>query len=170
MLSRLSLAIALTGLAVLAIAAAAGAGQRSPSADPSASVSAPAGPAAATPRRAVLRLRETRFGKVIHEKRSGLVAYLFTKERSAKPACYGACAKAWPPIKTRGRPRAGRGLAQRQLGTTRRRGGAKMVTYRGHPLYFYKHDRPGEILCNDVFEFGGRWFVVDRRGKTPVAS
>jgi predicted lipoprotein with Yx(FWY)xxD motif len=169
MLSRLSLALALTGLALLPTGAAAGAGQRPPGADQSASASAPAGPAAATPRRAVLRLRKTRFGKVIHEKRSGLVAYLFTKERSAKPACYGACAKAWPPIKTRGRPRAGRGLARRHLGTTRRRGGARMATYRGHPLYFYEHDRPGEILCNDVLEFGGRWFVVDRRGR-PAAN
>jgi hypothetical protein len=44
-----------------------------------------------------------------------------------------------------------------------------MATYRGHPLYFYEHDRPGEILCNDVLEFGGRWFVVDRRGR-PAAN
>jgi predicted lipoprotein with Yx(FWY)xxD motif len=169
MLSRLTGASALLGLAVAMVAAAAVAAQGSPGSDAAASVAPAAAPAAATPRRAVLRLRETRFGKVIHEKRSGLVAYLFTKERKAKPACYGACAKAWPPIKTRRRPVAGTGLAQRHLGTTRRRGGAKMVTYRGHPLYFYEDDRPGEILCNDVLEFGGRWFVVDKRGK-PAAT
>jgi predicted lipoprotein with Yx(FWY)xxD motif len=121
--------------------------------------------AAKTPKRTVLRLRDTPFGKVIHEKSTGLAAYLFTKERSRRPRCNGACAKGWPPIKTKGAPKAGKGLAQRHLGTVRRRGGARMVTYKGHPLYFYSHDSPGEILCDDVVEFGGTWFVVNRNGK-----
>lgn len=114
--------------------------------------------------RAVLRLRKTRFGRVIHEERSGLVAYLFTRDGKRRSRCYGACARAWPPIKTGGRPKAGSGLKQKHLGTTRRRGGARMVTYRGRPLYFYEHDSPGQILCHDVAEFGGRWFVVERSG------
>lgn len=119
----------------------------------------------ATPERAVLRLRKTQFGKVIHEESSGLVAYLFTKEKSSKPRCYGACAKAWPPVKTKRGPRAGSGLKQKHLGTTKRRNGARMVTYKGRPLYFYEHDSPGLILCHDVFEFGGDWFVVKGNGK-----
>jgi predicted lipoprotein with Yx(FWY)xxD motif len=169
MRSRSAVALTLIGLAIALVAASASASKGRASADPAVSAPPASGQPAATPRRAVLRLRETRFGEVIHEKGSGLVAYLFTRERSSKPACYGACAKAWPPIKTRRRPVAGLGLQQRHLGTSRRRGGAKMVTYRGHPLYFYEHDRPGQILCNDVREFGGRWFVVDKRGR-PVAD
>ena len=118
-----------------------------------------------TPKRAVLRLRRTRFGRVIHEKRSGLVAYLFTKDRRRTSRCRGRCAKAWPPIKTRRRPRAGRGLKRKHVGTIRRPGGARMVTYKGRPLYFYEHDEPGLVLCHDVREFGGEWFVVKRSGK-----
>ncbi len=47
----------------------------------------------------------------------------------------------------------------------RRKGGAKMVTYRGRPLYFYQHDSPGVVLCHDVTSFGGDWFVVKRNGR-----
>lgn len=117
------------------------------------------------PNRAVLRLVKTRFGRVIHEKNSGLVAYLFTRDRKDRSRCYGACAKAWPPVKTRKRPVAGSGLQQKHLRTISRRGGGKMVSYRGKPLYFYEDDSPGVILCHDVFEFGGDWLVVKKNGK-----
>lgn len=143
------------GLAAAAIATA-GQGPGDPTVTPGASASG------ATP---VLRLKNSRFGKVIFEKRTGLVAYLFTRDKRSKSKCSGACAKAWPPIKTRRRPVAGKGLRQADVGTTKRRGGARMVTYKGHPLYFYEHDGPGEILCNDVVEFGGSWFVVKKTGK-----
>jgi hypothetical protein len=35
----------------------------------------------------------------------------------------------------------------------------------GHPLYYYVHDPPGEVLCHDVEEFGGLWLVVDPSGE-----
>jgi len=38
------------------------------------------------------------------------------------------------------------------------------VTYAGHPLYYYRSDRPGQILCQNVEEFGGTWLVVSPRG------
>ena len=40
-----------------------------------------------------------------------------------------------------------------------------MVTYAGQPLYFYEHDPKGEVLCNDIVEFGGTWFAVTAEGK-----
>ena len=128
---------------------------------------AAAGPEAVTAggKKPILRLKNSRFGKVIFEKRTGLAAYLFTKDKKSKSKCGGPCAQAWPPIKTKGRPKAGKGLKQRDLGTTKRRGGGRMVTYKGHPLYFYVHDVPGEIFCNDVSEYGGRWYVVNKKGK-----
>lgn len=114
----------------------------------------------------VLRVRDTPFGKVLHEKKSGLAAYLFTREkRGGKPRCYGGCADAWPPIKTKGRPIAGSGVSQNKLGTVKRRRGGRMVTYDGRPLYFYVDDSPGVILCNDVFEFGGDWLVIGPDGE-----
>jgi hypothetical protein len=38
------------------------------------------------------------------------------------------------------------------------------VTYGGHPLYYYAHEGPGQVLCHDVIEFGGRWLVVTPDG------
>lgn len=39
------------------------------------------------------------------------------------------------------------------------------MTYAGRPLYYYVDRRPGQILCQDVFEFGGRWLVVRGDGR-----
>ncbi len=121
--------------------------------------------AAAATKRPKLVLRDSRFGRVIHDRDSGLAAYLFTADRRREPRCYGACAKAWPPWKAKRKPRVGPGLKRRHVRLTGRRGGAKQVTYKGRPLYFYVHDSPGRILCHDVFEFGGDWLVVERSGR-----
>jgi predicted lipoprotein with Yx(FWY)xxD motif len=68
-------------------------------------------------------------------------------------------------VYTRGKPRAGAGADAGLLGTTKRRGGRRQVTYNGHPLYYYVTDtKPGQITCQDVTEFGGTWLVVDPQG------
>jgi predicted lipoprotein with Yx(FWY)xxD motif len=90
--------------------------------------------------------------------------YLFTRDARGRSRCYGDCAKAWPPVYTRGRPRAGRGVRQGLLGTTRRRDGRRQVTYGGHPLYFYAHEGRDQVLCQNVEEFGGVWLVVSPNG------
>jgi predicted lipoprotein with Yx(FWY)xxD motif len=117
----------------------------------------------ATRRGRTIRVVDSSYGTVVAD-RSGEALYLFDAERTAKPACYGDCAAAWPPVLAKGMPVAGRGLAARWLGTTRRRNGRVQVTYRGHPLYYYVHDTPGRILCHDVVEFGGTWLVVSPQG------
>jgi len=49
----------------------------------------------------------------------------------------------------------------RLVGTTRRADGSLQVTYAGRPLYYYVGDRrPGQILCQNVPEFGGLWLVL----------
>jgi predicted lipoprotein with Yx(FWY)xxD motif len=96
----------------------------------------------------------------------GFALYLFTDDKRERSRCYGACAKAWPPLTTKGKPGAGTGVDPSLLGTAKRRNGSKQVTYKGHPLYYYvDDDEPGEILCHDVNEFGGRWLVVQPDGK-----
>jgi predicted lipoprotein with Yx(FWY)xxD motif len=90
--------------------------------------------------------------------------YLFDKEGSSRSECYGACAQAWPPLLTNGRPRPGPGLQATLLGTTERRDGRTQATYNGHPLYSYVSDGPGQVLCHNVEEFGGLWLVVDPAG------
>jgi predicted lipoprotein with Yx(FWY)xxD motif len=99
---------------------------------------------------------------------AGKAFYLFDKERAGRSECYGACASAWPPVLTKGRPIAGRGIRRGLLGTTRRRDGSLQVTYRGRPMYYYVADAPGRVLCHDVFEFGGRWLVVQPSGRPVV--
>jgi len=113
-----------------------------------------------------LTVVDSEYGPVIADAR-GEAFYLFAKERSRRSECYDACAVAWPPVLTKGKPRAGAGVDPSLLGTTRRRNGKLQVTYRGHPLYYYVDDSPGTILCQDVSEFGGRWLVVKPNG-SPV--
>lgn len=103
------------------------------------------------------------YGEILVNGR-GKALYLFTKEKGPRADCYGECAEAWPPYLTGGKPLAGRGLSQKRIGTTLRSDGTRQVTYRGHPLYFYVHDTPSLILCQNVFEFGGLWLLVDERG------
>lgn len=104
------------------------------------------------------------YGKVIADRRSEAF-YLFDKDRRGKSRCYGACARAWPPVITKGKPRAGKGVKARLLGTTKRKNGKLQATYAGHPLYYYVDDSPGNILCQNVSEFGGLWLVVKPSGQ-----
>ena len=120
--------------------------------------------AMATKRGATVKVVDSQFGRVIADRR-GEAFYLFDKEKGKRSRCYGECAVAWPPVLTKGKPRAGTGADADLLGTTKRRNGKLQVTYNGHPLYYYKDDEPGRILCHNVDEFGGLWLVVNRRGE-----
>ena len=115
-------------------------------------------------RTTTLKLRDTRFGRILVDGK-GRALYLFTREGSTRSRCYGQCAVAWPPFYARGRLRAGSGLDQGKLGSSRRRDGRRIVTYNGHPLYYYVSDtKPGQVTCHNVVEFGGTWLVVNPEG------
>ena len=51
------------------------------------------------------------------------------------------------------------------LGTVEREDGTTQVTYGGHPLYFYAHEDPWQVLCHDFEDFGGTWYVVQPDGE-----
>jgi predicted lipoprotein with Yx(FWY)xxD motif len=110
-----------------------------------------------------ISVRSSQYGRILRDG-SDRAIYLFTHDRSTPSTCYGACATAWPPVLTKGAPAAGSGLNARLLGTTRRREGTLQVTYASHPLYYYVSDKPGQILCQNVEEFGGTWLVVSPHG------
>jgi predicted lipoprotein with Yx(FWY)xxD motif len=97
----------------------------------------------------------------------GQAIYLFDRETTTTPDCYGDCAGDWPPVLTDGAPVAGGDVRGDLLGTTPRDGGSVQVTYAGHPLYFYAHEDPGQVLCHGVEEYGGTWLVVTPAG-TPA--
>jgi predicted lipoprotein with Yx(FWY)xxD motif len=151
-------------LVLAALLLGCGAESAEPPAATSTSARPPAAEAAAPqpkPRRRGIRLKaiDSQFGMIVGDAR-GQAVYLFDREESKASECYGDCARAWPPVLTRGRPVAGKGVRKRLLGTTRRRNGRRQVTYRGRPLYYYVDDAPGRVLCHNVLEFGGLWLVV----------
>ena len=111
-----------------------------------------------------ITVRPSDFGPMLFDAR-GQAIYLFDRETTRKPRCYGACAEAWPPVLTKGDPVATGATRRGMLGTTRRSDGAVQVTYGGHPLYFYAHEEPGQVLCHNVEEYGGLWLVVTPTGE-----
>jgi predicted lipoprotein with Yx(FWY)xxD motif len=114
--------------------------------------------------RGTLTAHSSRFGSILFDGK-GFVLYAFTKDPRGRSVCSGACAAAWPPYLVSRAPRAAAGVKGSLLGTTRRPGGKLQVTYGGRPLYYYEGDRrPGQILCQNVAEFGGLWLVVRPSG------
>jgi predicted lipoprotein with Yx(FWY)xxD motif len=122
---------------------------------------------AAARRGPLVTLRDSQFGPVLFDGRNRAL-YLFTRDPRNRTRCYGACADAWPPFYAKGRPRAGRGVDRDLLGTIKRRDGRRQVTYKGQALYFYVADPVGQVLCNDIVEFGGTWFALDAKGNPPA--
>lgn len=110
-----------------------------------------------------VRVADSDFGPMLFAA-SGQAIYLFDKEEGPRAECYGRCAAAWPPVLTEGEPRGVRGARPGLLGTIERRDGGRQVTYGGHPLYFYAHEGPWQVLCHDVVEYGGPWLVVQPDG------
>jgi predicted lipoprotein with Yx(FWY)xxD motif len=111
-----------------------------------------------------LAAKSSRYGKVLFDSR-GFVLYAFTKD-NRRSACGGTCAQKWPPYVVRQGVRAGAGVKASLLGTVRRADGSRQATYARRPLYYYVGDtRPGQILCQNVSEFGGLWLIVRPSGK-----
>jgi predicted lipoprotein with Yx(FWY)xxD motif len=106
----------------------------------------------------------TPLGKIVVDSR-GRSLYLFEADRKGKSACYGACAKAWPPVIVVGKPKAGPGARAALLGVLKRNDGKEQVTYRGHPLYrFYKDTARGQVKGQGLDFFGGEWYVLTPAG------
>jgi predicted lipoprotein with Yx(FWY)xxD motif len=114
---------------------------------------------------ATLTVRSSTYGSILFDGR-GRALYAFTRDRRGGTSrCYGACARAWPVYFASGRLLAGKGVKRSLIGTTRRRDGRRQVTYNGRPLYYYVGDKsPGQVLCQDVDEFGGTWLVMRPSG------
>jgi predicted lipoprotein with Yx(FWY)xxD motif len=84
--------------------------------------------------------------------------YIWKSERKGTIRCTGACAKAWPPVLVK------KGVMVRMhyagikgdFGTIRRPDGSRQLTFNRQALYTYAHEKPGQVLCNDV----DNWFAV----------
>ena len=111
-----------------------------------------------------LTVRSSSFGRILFSGKNRAL-YAFTRDSRATPTCYGECAVAWPPYIVNKPLRAGAGTTRALYGTARRRDGRLQLTYAGKPLYFYAHDPVGQVLCQNVPEFGGLWLVVRPDGR-----
>ena len=107
---------------------------------------------------------KSQFGSMLFNSKRQAI-YVFQSDRANKSACYGGCADIWPPVLTKGKPRALKGVRRSLLGTIRRDDGTTQVTYKKQPLYYYAHEGPGQVLCHNVSSYGGLWWVVAPSGR-----
>ena len=120
-------------------------------------------------------LHKTSLGSVLAT-RSGRTLYQFAADKRGRSACTAAaCVQFWPPLAAKGRPTAGKGVRASLLGTIRRPGGVRQVTYAGHPLYTFALDKgAGQTKGQGLNDFGGKWWAVSASGrkvvKAPAAS
>jgi predicted lipoprotein with Yx(FWY)xxD motif len=150
---------AVVPLSAVVLAACGGGGTATASPPPAPSKSTPT-PAQTTP----VRVANSRLGRILVDS-TGRTLYLFKADSASKSACSGACAAAWPPLLTAGKPAAGAGLSASKLGTITRSGGSRQVTYNGHPLYlFIKDTKPGALTGEGLTAFGAAWLVVSPVG------
>ena len=122
-------------------------------------------PSAGTAARPTVKTGSSQYGRMVFDGR-GFALYAFTRDRRGPSRCYGACARAWPPYIVKSALRAGPGTKRSLLGTVRRRDGRRQLTYAGRPLYYYVGEkRPGQVLCQNVSEYGGLWLIVRGTGR-----
>jgi predicted lipoprotein with Yx(FWY)xxD motif len=106
----------------------------------------------------LVKLRKTSHGKVLVGP-NGMSLYDFTKDGKKVSHCNALCRAAWPPLMTKGKPRAGDGVKQRKLGQTANH----QVTYAGRPLYYYYGDsKPGDTNGQGS---NGTWYLINAKGK-----
>jgi predicted lipoprotein with Yx(FWY)xxD motif len=126
--------------------------------------------ALSTTKGALVALRKTNLGPVLVDAR-GRTLYVFEKDRGGKSACDAACAKYWPPLISRAKPRAGAGLQKSMLGVTKRPDGHRQVTYAGHPLYAFVGDKTaGQTSGEGLTNFGADWYALAASGRTVEPS
>jgi predicted lipoprotein with Yx(FWY)xxD motif len=116
-----------------------------------------------------LTVRSTEYGKALFGP-SGKVLYVFGADRGSTSHCYGVCAKAWPPLLTKGAPLAGPGIEAKLLGMTKRKDGTLQVTYNRHPLYYYSTDKVGKVMCQHANMHGGVWLIIKPNGQPNTAK
>ena len=121
------------------------------------------------PHGALVRVvKSKKYGKILVDA-SGRTLYVLTGPSGKRLDCTGACTSLWPPLTTKGKPRAGKGANRKKLGTFDR-GKARQVTYAGRPVYLFSGDTgSGQVHGEAIKSFGGTWYVLGWNG-TPVKA
>jgi predicted lipoprotein with Yx(FWY)xxD motif len=115
--------------------------------------------AAAKPQAPVSSFVDPTFGRVL-SRTDKQVLYYWQVEKKAggRVRCVGSCAKAWPPLVVKSAKQVSRKIAGLSgvFGTVRRPNGRLQVTRNKLPVYTYAHERPRQVLCDNV----DGWFVI----------
>ncbi len=111
----------------------------------------------------IIKTDNSQYGPMLFDSK-GQAIYIWQLENSSTAECYGDCAKEWPPVLTDGAPIATGEVNNDLLGTTKRTDGTTQVTYNSHPLYYYAHEKAGEVKCHNVRSYGGLWWVIQPNG------
>jgi predicted lipoprotein with Yx(FWY)xxD motif len=151
-------------LAALLVAAVSGSSIASAHAGASAAPSA--GPNARAARATEVMLRHTSLGSILTTS-SGFTLYEFTRDHASANSCVKIreCPQVWPALQSVGRPTAGPGVKSSLLSSIQIAGGARQVTYAGHPLYLYSADSRGATDYVGVSAFGGKWYALGASGQ-----
>jgi predicted lipoprotein with Yx(FWY)xxD motif len=124
-----------------------------------ASSAAPAATSTGTSTGTAIGLKTTTIdGVTVLTNAKGFTLYSFAPDTPTVSKCYGSCAAYWPPVT--GTAPASPGLPG-TVATISRTGGARQLTYNGHPLYTYIGDSaPGQANGNNLNLNGGLWHEV----------
>lgn len=113
----------------------------------------------------VVSTKHGKLGTILSAGGKHLTVYMFEGDKGAASSCTGACVHVWPPVTTSGSAAAGGAAVSADLGTITRADGAKQVTYKGHPLYFFARDGDsGDAYGQGVVGFGASWYVLKPSG------
>jgi predicted lipoprotein with Yx(FWY)xxD motif len=123
----------------------------------SAALVAVGSPAGASSRVVVSTSKNATYGTILV---SGKTVYTL---KASKTSCGANCLKIWPELllpKGVSKATAGSGVNAAKLGTVKRSGGTRQVTYNGKALYYFALDSgPGKVTGN-IKDKWGTWSVV----------
>ena len=115
-LKRRSWALAVAGVAAVALAVAGCGGSSDGQQTASYGAPSPTAPTKSSGAASV-GLASSDLGKILVDAQ-GRTLYLWEADTGTASTCSGACASAWPPLTTTGQPMAGSGVSASKLGTT----------------------------------------------------
>jgi predicted lipoprotein with Yx(FWY)xxD motif len=116
---------------------------------------------------AKLKVQTTSLGRILATGR-GLTVYMFTHDQVNHDTCVAisGCTGIWPLVTSSGTPTLGPGVKRSLVGAIKLPGGARQLTYAGHPLYTYIADAgPGDTSYVGQSQFGGRWYALSPTGR-----
>ena len=119
--------------------------------------------------RSTLSVKRTALGNILVDG-NGRALYLFRADRPNHSTLSRAGFAVWPVFGSARSPQA-RGVVSAAHIATIRSDGRRLVTYYGHPLYYFVGDKgSGEINGQGLREFGALWYVLSPNGRAITSA